>query len=208
LPFERLGRIGNVVIMASFAVGATAWTLEMSRRSVAFAFWINWALMGLAFVVWLVAPARFGRAYYLVHAFERSGRLYERLGVRHFQRFLRCVGLMNPWLRYRPAHSATSTLIAATEGPETAHLLIFIMLVLVSGTFVRRGWWDTAGWLLFFNIVHNAYPVMSLRAVRARADQLFECSSENGEWIRRRRSRVVGEALAAQPGAAADERLG
>ena len=43
------------------------------------------------------------------------------------------------------------------------------MLAAVSVVFVRRGWWDTAGWLWFFNIVHNAYPVLSLRAVRARS---------------------------------------
>jgi hypothetical protein len=206
LQFVRLGRSGNVVVVAGFAIGATAWTLEMSRRSVAFAFWINWALMGLAFVTWLIAPARFGRSYYRVQAFERSGRLYQRLGVRHFQQFLRRVGFMNPWLRYRPVPSAITTLVAATEGPETAHLLIFIVLMVVSGVFVRRGWWDTAGWLLFFNILHNAYPVLSLRAVRARADRLFESASENGESIRRRRCGVVGKTLAAQPAAAADER--
>ena len=75
MQFKRLDRIGNVVVMAGFAIGATAWTLEMSRPSAAFAFWINWALMGLAFATWLIAPARFGRSYYRVHAFERSGRL-------------------------------------------------------------------------------------------------------------------------------------
>ena len=205
MPFERLGRIGNVVVMAGFIIGATAWTLEMSRRSVAFAFWINWALMGLAFVTWLVAPVRFGRSYYRVHAFERSGRLYEHLGVRHFQRFLRAVGAMNPWLRYRPGPAASANLVAATERSETAHLVIFIVLTVVSGIFVQRGWWDTAGWLLFFNIVHNAYPVLSLRSVRARADRLFG-SSENGASTRRRRAGVSGETLAAQRAAAADER--
>ena len=183
--------------MAGFAIGATAWALEMSRRSVAFAFFINWALMGLAFATWLMVPLRFGRSYYRVHAFERSGRLYERLGVRQFQRILRRVGLMNPWLTYRPGPTASTNLVAATQSSETAHLLIFVMLAVVSGIFVRRGWWDTAGWVLFFNIVHNAYPVLSLRAVRARVDRLFTSSGENGESSRRRRSRVVGETLAA-----------
>jgi len=206
LQFERLGRIGNVVVIAGFTMAATAWTLEMSRRSVAFAFWINWALMGLAFVTWLVAPVRFGRFYYRVHGLERSGRLYERLGVRHFQQFLRRVGFMNRWLRYHPGPSAGATLVAATESPETAHLLIFVVLALVSGVFVRRGWWDTAGWLLLFNIVHNAYPVLSLRSVRARAHRLFVSPSENGESIRRRRAGVAGTTQAAEQGAAADER--
>ncbi len=181
MPFERLGRISNLVIIAGFTIFATAWTLGMSRRSVAFAFWINWALMGLAFAVWLMVPARFGRTYYRVHAFERSGRLYERLGVRQFQRFLRRVGFMNPWLRYRPGPNANTILVAATEGSETAHFLIFIVLAAVSAVFVRRGWWDTAGWLLFFNIVHNAYPVLSLRAVRARVERLREASSKTVE---------------------------
>ena len=125
-------RHSNLAIIAGFTILATAWTLEMSRRSVAFAFFINWALMGLAFGVWLVVPARFGRAYYRVHAFERSGRLYERLGVRQFQRFLRRVGFMNPWLRYRPGPSASTILVEATKGSETAHLLIFIVLAAVS----------------------------------------------------------------------------
>ena len=143
MQFERLGRIGNFVVMAGFAIAATAWALEMSRRSVAFAFWINWALMGMAFATWLVVPVRFGRAYYRVHAFERSGRLYQRLGARQFQRFLRRVGFMNPWLRYRPGLSASTRIVEATEGPETAHLLIFVMLAVVSGFLVRRGWWDS-----------------------------------------------------------------
>ena len=172
MPSGELGRLGSLVVTIGFAVAATAWTLEMSRRSVAFAFFINWALMGLAFAVWLMAPARFGRAYYRVHAFERSGRLYERLGVRRFQWFLRRTGFMNPWLRYRPGASARTTLVAATEGSETAHLLIFIVLAVVSGVFARRGWWDTACWLMLFNVVHNAYPVLSLRSVRARVARL------------------------------------
>jgi Glycosyl-4,4'-diaponeurosporenoate acyltransferase len=201
-----LRRIVNYAVMAGFVVGATAWTLEMSRPSVLFALGINWALMGLAFAVWLTYPVRFGRSYYRVHAFERSGRLYERLGVRLFQRFLRRSGL--GWLRYRPGPGASTNLVAATEGSETSHLLIFIVLAAVSGMFVRRGWWDTAGWLMVFNVVHNAYPVLSLRYVRARAKRLFEFSSEKAESIDRYCSGVVGETLAAQQAAAADERRG
>jgi len=206
--YERPGRMGHLVTIAGFTIFATAWALEMSRRSVTFAFWINWALMALAFAVWLMVPARFGRAYYRVHGFERSGRLYERLGVRQFQRFLGRVGFMNPWLRYRRGPSASTILVAATEGSETAHFLIFVVLTAVSFVFVQKGWWDTAAWLLFFNIVHNAYPVLSLRAVRARAERLFGSSPENGGSPRRRRSGLVGETPVTQPASAAAEPLG
>jgi hypothetical protein len=59
--------------------------------------------------------------------------------------------------------------------------LIFIVLFVVSGIFVRRDWWDTAGWLLFFNIVHNVYPGLSLRSVRARVDRLPKSRPENAD---------------------------
>lgn len=201
MQVKRLGRISTLVVAVGLIILATVWTLAISRRSVVFAFWINWALMGLAFMVWLMVPVRLGRSYYRVHAFERSGLLYQRLGVRQFQRFLRRSGFVGRWLRYRPGPGASTILVAATEGSETAHLLIFIVLAVVSAVFVGRGWWDTAGWLLLFNIVHNAYPVLSLRSVRARADRLFE-SSQSGESIGRGRSRAVRATLVSQPLAA------
>jgi hypothetical protein len=165
-------------LIAALALGAIVWTLSISRRSVAFAFAINWALMGFAFVIWSVVPIRFGAGYYRVHRFERSGALYERLGLRVFQRVLRRSGLQ--WLRYAPGPGAGATLAAATHGPETAHLVIFIVLSVVTVHAVSRGWWDTAGWLVLFNVLHNAYPVMSLRYVRVRTERLFDGSYRAG----------------------------
>jgi hypothetical protein len=168
------------VLIAALGFSALLWTLSLSRRSIVFAFAINWALMGWAFIVWLVMPLRFGSGYYQVHRFERSGRLYERLGVRGFQRFLRRTGLLgwNPSLRFVSRSGAHAALVAATCGPETAHALIFIVLGAVAVDAVCRGWWDTAGWLLLFNILHNAYPVVSLRYVRVRTAHLFGQPSE------------------------------
>jgi len=189
---QRLRTLGTAVIVVALAVAALVWTLSISRRSVAFAFAINWALMGLAFVVWLVAAIRFGRGYYQVHRFERSGRLYEWLGVRAFQRFLRRSGLHGRTVfpGYVAGPDGASTLVAATLGLETAHLLIFVVLGAVATDFAWRGWWDTAGWLLLFNIVHNAYPVLSLRYVRVRAARIF------GAARRVNQERRLGESVA------------
>jgi hypothetical protein len=181
----KLRTTGTAVVVAVVAVAALVWTLSISRRSVAFAFAINWALMGLAFVVWLVVPIRFGRGYSRVHRFERSGRLYESLGVRVFQRFLRRSGLHGPSVfpRYVAGSGGGATLVAATYGPETAHLLIFVVLAAVATDFAWRGWWDTAGWLSLFNILHNAYPVLSLRYVRVRADRIFRSAFARSGYV-------------------------
>ena len=167
---SRLRILGRAMSIVGPAVAALVWTLSISRRSIAFAFAINWALMGLAFVLWLVVPIRFGSEYYRIHDFERSGYLYKCLGVRVFQRFLRRSGLLYPSLRYARGPSAGATLAAATYGPETAHLLIFVVLGATAADAAWRGWWDTAGWLVLFNILHNAYPVLSLRYIRVRLE--------------------------------------
>jgi hypothetical protein len=59
-------------------------------------------------------------------------------------------------------------MIQGTCDAETGHL--FILLVITGITFwaLASGWWDTAFWLLLFNLLHNGYPVLSMRQLRAR----------------------------------------
>lgn len=171
--------IVKAALSLALFVAALAWSLEVSRRSVAFAFFLNWALMGFAFVVWTIVPIRLGRAYYCVHAFERDGRLYERAGVRLFQRILRASKIHGPapFPRYARGPSGAAALAADTKNPETAHLMIFLVVCGVTVDALRRGWPDTAGWLTLFNVLFNAYPVMSMRHVRARAARLKRCTA-------------------------------
>ena len=160
----------SAVVLLAVAVVAIAWGIEMARRSVAFALLVNVAYMGVAYLLWMLLPLRFPDGYYHVLPFERSGRLHDALGIRGFQRVLR-----RPSLRLNTKEpDAPVRLAAATIGPETAHALIFVVVtVLAVDTALRRGWWDTAAWLLLFNVLLNAYPVLSLRAVRARMERLY-----------------------------------
>jgi thiosulfate reductase cytochrome b subunit len=57
---------------------------------------------------------------------------------------------------------------------ETGHLAIGLVVDLMAGYALLRGWWDAAGWLLLFNILINVYPVMLQRYNRARLQPLFE----------------------------------
>jgi hypothetical protein len=59
-------------------------------------------------------------------------------------------------------------MIERTKDAETGHLFIFLVITGITFWAFASGWWDTAGWLLLFNLLHNGYPVLSMRQLRAR----------------------------------------
>jgi hypothetical protein len=94
VPLART--IAAAVIAPGFAVAGLWWSLAHTRPSIAFAFFVNLGLMGFAFAVALVLPLRLWPAYYCTFAFEQGGRLYDRVGVRWFQRGLRLAHVHGP----------------------------------------------------------------------------------------------------------------
>jgi hypothetical protein len=62
-------------------------------------------------------------------------------------------------------------MIRATQNPEAGHLIIFVVIAGITVWTLVSGWWDTAAWLLLFNVLHNGYPVLSVRQLRARLDR-------------------------------------
>ncbi len=176
LTLRRLSGPASTIFLLVLTVTVTYWGLSIIRQSVAFAFAINWALMGVAYVVWSVVPLRFANEYYRVRRFERSGRLYKALGIRLFQRVLRRSGIYGSRVFPSYVHGphGAAALVAATVGPETAHCLVFVVVnVLTVDAALHRGWWDTAAWLFGFNVLLNGYPVLSLRQVRVRTERAF-----------------------------------
>ena len=168
MPLTRA--IAGAGVNLGLPVAGVWWGLEHTHPSVVFAFAVNWGLMGFAFVASLIVPLRLWPAYYRTCAFERRGRVYERLGVRAFQAALRRSRLHGPapFPRIVPAADRLGRLATDTYAPETAHALIFVAVLVIAADALRLGWWDTAAWLLLFNLVLNAYPVFSMRHVRAR----------------------------------------
>jgi hypothetical protein len=51
-------------------------------------------------------------------------------------------------------------------------------VILMAGYALLQGWWDTFGWLLLFNILINAYPVMLQRYNRAKLQPLLEKANQ------------------------------
>jgi len=158
----------GVTITVTCAAGVVWWA-RASGRSVAFAFGINWVLAAGAIMFGLnVAPLRLPEAYYRTRRFERGGRVYEYLGVRWYRRALRRVLWSVKPALLRSQSGARETMIRGTYDAETGHLLILVVIAGITMWALGRGWWDTAGWLVLFNLLHNGYPVLSMRELRAR----------------------------------------
>jgi hypothetical protein len=174
-PFVRA-----TLITIGFAV-IVVWSARSYGRTVAFAFFVNWLL--IAWAIWLghVLESRSGAwdgisyrlpaSYYAMRPFEKGGRIYDYLGVRWYRRCLRRVlWSVNPAvLRSEPG--ARKDMIRATQGPEAGHLIIFVVILAITVWASVSGWWGAVVWLLLFNLLHNLYPVLSLRQVRARLDR-------------------------------------
>jgi Glycosyl-4,4'-diaponeurosporenoate acyltransferase len=158
----------GTALTVTFAV-AVVWGARAYGRSIVFAFGVNWVLMVWAIMFASnVVPLRLPAQYYATRPFEKAGRLYDLLGVRWYRRTLRRVlWSENPaLLRSQPA--ARETMIERTKDAETGHLFILLVIAGITVWALASGWWDAAGWLLLFNVLHNGYPVLSMRQLRAR----------------------------------------
>ena len=158
----------GTTLTVTFAV-ALVWGARAYGRSMVFAFGVNWVLMMWAIMFASnVVPLRLPAPYYATRRFEKAGRVYDLLGVRWYRRALRRVlwSASPALLRSQPA--ARETMIERTKDAETGHLFILLAITGITVWALASGWWDTAGWLLLFNLLHNGYPVVSMRQLRAR----------------------------------------
>jgi hypothetical protein len=114
-------------------------------------------------------------SYFRIREFERSGRLYEALGVRHFRWFVPDGDAANRWRRRRnPAFRIIRNRHYAlafrqrTELSEKSHLVMLVLGCMSAGFAWAIGW---PGWAIYLglgNIVVNLYPVLLQRYTRAR----------------------------------------
>ncbi len=158
----------GTTLTVTFAV-ALVWGARAYGRSIVFAFGVNWVLMMWAIMFASnVVPLRLPAPYYATRRCEKAGRVYDLLGVRWYRRALRRVlwSASPALLRSQPA--ARETMIERTKDAETGHLFILLAITAITVWALASGWWDTAGWLLLFNLLHNGYPVVSMRQLRAR----------------------------------------
>ena len=150
--------LGGLLVWAGRAFGLT---------SAAFAFAVNWIPMSWMGITTRLYPPKLPEGYFAIRPFERSGRLYELLGVRVIKWAVRRgpMHLFNPHLRLpsQPTAERLRHLEGRMREPETAHVWLFFMMLPVVGHALLRAWWSAAAWTMAFNVVLNAYPVMLQR---------------------------------------------
>jgi hypothetical protein len=118
-----------------------------------------------------LAPVTLPQGYHLIRPVERTGRMYEYLGVRLAKTMLRRgpLAVFNPGLRL-PAHRTPQrlrALEAAMCQAEASHMAAMVPVVGFAGYAALHGWWTATGWALTANLLVNGYPVMVQRYNRA-----------------------------------------
>jgi len=126
--------------------------------------------------LWWVLP----RSYFRVHRFERSGRLYERLGVRVFRGVAPDGDLVNrrvrrsdPGYRVVRGRRGVAAWVKRTERSERGHAVL-LMLGVVSAAYAWTIGWR--GWALYLtagNVLVNLYPILLQRYTRSRLRRWF-----------------------------------
>lgn len=114
-------------------------------------------------------------AWYRTRHFERSGRLYERVGVRLFRRVVPNGDWVNAWRR---RHDQSFRVIARradlaqlrqrTVVGEKSHLVLFGIAVASASYAWWIGWNGWAAYLAIANVFANVYPILLQRYTRAR----------------------------------------
>ncbi len=165
-----------ITATTAIAVALVQFAHQVGVRSVPFALFINGFLLLWAVVVQRALRLSFGELYYRCKPFEQSGRLYRLLGVHIFKRLMvsRVWRAFNRDFRYAGRQGGLAAWKQVTLDAETAHALVFVLILLFTGYVVGKGWVDTSGWLLLFNIPINGYPVLLQRYNRTRIEEVLQ----------------------------------
>ncbi len=158
------------------AIFFIAWSLDsFGFRSPISALVVNWFVLLWVATVTLVTHLSFPSTYYNTKPFERTGQFYERVGIRLIKKILRRgpLRILSPTLQLPREKTvpALRNLENEMRKAETAHILTFILMLLLAGYAAANGWLDAVMWMLLFDILINVYPIMLQRYNRIKLQE-------------------------------------
>lgn len=142
-----------------------------------FAFTVVWLPMVMVGVLSRLVQVRLPGRYHELRRFERSGRVYERIGVGVVKWILRRgpLAVFNPDL-HLPAERTPANLAHLDQrmrDAEASHAVLFVATLPIVVHAAVRGWWVAAAGTLLFDVLMNGYPVILQRYNRARLAARF-----------------------------------
>lgn len=175
----KLKIIYRILILISAAAALVLSVFWLTKATYSW----NWAsaLAANWFVaVWfasltLLVPLRIPERYYNTGDFEKTGRIYEMLGVVFFLRLIRRgpLHILAPDFEYGGKREYLPELEQYTRSSEAIHVYAFSTSLLLTAFALYNGWFISAAWLLASNIPLNVYPVMLQRYNRLRLQKMI-----------------------------------
>ena len=147
-----------------------------------------WPRQGLLILLFIIAPGLVGwqvarllpECYYRTKPFELSGRIYKRLGVRFFRRFVPNGDYINRIIRrsepeYKVISDKDSIIVfeGRTRLAEKCHLAALLLPLPAAVYALMLGWHWFALWMILPFIPFHLYPVLLQRYTRARIERVL-----------------------------------
>ena len=157
-------------------------TKETGFWSWASSFSAVWFITAWFSTLHLLKPLRLTERYYKTGNFEKSGRIYELLGVPFFLKLVRRgpFHILAPEFEYTGKRELLPVLMEKARSAETIHIYVFITLLLLTAYAFYNGWFWSAIWILVYNIPLNVYPIMLQRYNRMRFKKVIEFKDTPG----------------------------
>ena len=150
---------------------------SLGFRSLIFAFVVNWFVMAWIGALALVTNLSLPSTYYVTRSFERTGQVYEHIGIRRVRRLLRRgpLSIFSATLRLPKEKTVPALLNLDNQmrKAEAVHTLAFIFMLVLAGYAAVNGWFDAVTWILLFDILINIYPIMLQRYNRIKLQALI-----------------------------------
>ena len=139
--FKKLVMFALATIAAVYLI---LWSLDaFGFRCPVFALLLNWLAMSWVAIAGQAVHFSLPQGYYSIKTFERTGQLYERMGVRWFKRLVRrgWLALFSPTLRFPNDRTiaALRHLDDERRTAETRHVYIFVPMLLFICDALLRG---------------------------------------------------------------------
>jgi hypothetical protein len=173
---RRADLLRLLAVVAAFGVSFVLFRRAMpfSLASPWFVFIVMHCFLGLAAVARPILPLAMPRSLRSIRAWEVEGSLYRTLGVPAFGTLLRRTPLrfLNTDVYLRSRSEDGTRLGVQLEAAEAAHLWAAALITPYIAYAAARQLWGTVFCFIVVQVLGNAYPIMHLRAVRYRLDQL------------------------------------